>query len=157
MCHHKIFSGSIGTPPWKISGGVIGVLTSCLSDDMGMRMASDRTLYIPATIWLSLSCGMGLLSAIDFITSLQSLPSRALTTARHTTAMFGSFTSWPLLIVLVPNGYIFEALMSRSNNLCNVVHFCNPVQCLCPIIPNHWPGRKSSVCIYFFIASGFLT
>lgn len=152
MCHHKIFSGSIGTPPWKISGGIIGVLTSCLSDDAGMRMASDRTLYIPATIWLSLSCGMGLLSAIDFITSLQSLPSRALTTARHTTAMFGSFTSWPLLIALVPNGYIFEALMSRSNNLCNVVHFCNPVQCLCPILLNHSDVSPACVFLIAFLA-----
>lgn len=55
--------------------------TSCLSDDVGMRMASDSTLYIPAMMWLSLFCGMTLLSAMDFITSLESFPSRALTTA----------------------------------------------------------------------------
>lgn len=46
-----------------------------------MRMASDSSLWIPATMWQSLSCGMTLLSAMDFIPSVQSFPSRALTTA----------------------------------------------------------------------------
>lgn len=55
--------------------------TSCLSDDVGMRVASVTILYIPATMWRSLSWGMELLSAIDLITSRQSFPSTALTTA----------------------------------------------------------------------------
>lgn len=46
-----------------------------------MRMASDSSLWIPATMWQSLSCGMTLLSAMDFKPSVQSFPSRALTTA----------------------------------------------------------------------------
>lgn len=46
-----------------------------------MRMASDSSLWIPATMWQSFSCGMTLLSAMDFIPSVQSFPSRALTTA----------------------------------------------------------------------------
>lgn len=47
-------------------------------------MASDRTLCIPAMMWLSLSCGTTLLSATDLSTSLQSFPSSAPTTAGHT-------------------------------------------------------------------------
>lgn len=50
-----------------------------------MRVASVKTLYIPATMWLSLSCGMELFSAVDLIISLQSFPSRALTTTADIT------------------------------------------------------------------------
>lgn len=59
--------------------------TSCFSEAVGMRVASVRILYIPATTWLSLSCGMGLLSATVFITSVQSFPSMALTTTAYIT------------------------------------------------------------------------
>lgn len=59
-------------------------LTSCFREDAGTRTASDRTRYTPETTWPSRSWGTVLLSAMDFITSLQSFPSSPLTTAGHT-------------------------------------------------------------------------
>lgn len=40
----------VSVPQQNFQCPIWPVLTSCLSDDVGMRMASDRTLYIPATI-----------------------------------------------------------------------------------------------------------